>query len=216
MEKIFEWFNEKTQREKILLFIIPFGLAIALYLFLIQPLIEEKKKLEKELSDVRNITFLLAKKKAIEKEVKDLKKAKELEDISLKDIYELAISNRITILETEVLSKKGVSISKRGQNLYIERGKKSGLKGNLNIYQMKVIASKDNLYKFFKALTKNRLAFIAGVYHGCVSESEFNRRKNPPLICETSKSNYKRFLCDKDVSKIPKYIITIVSLDMED
>jgi len=228
MRRFFEWFNERTQREKILLSIIPFGFALAFYTFLIQPLVEEKKKLEEELSNVRNIAFLLAKKKAIEREIKNLRISKELEDLSLKDLYELARANDITILETEVLTKKGVSISKRGKNFYISKGisKKgkgdkrrkriSGLKGDLNIYQMKVIASKDNLYKFFKAIMENRLAFVAGVYHGCMSKKDFNRRKNPPLICETSKSDYKKFLCSKDVSKIPEYIITIVSLRMED
>jgi len=227
MTKFFEWFNERTQREKIFLSIIPFGFALALYALLIQPLVEEKKKLEEELNSVSNITFLLAKKRAIEKEIKNLKISKELEDLSLRDVYELAKANGITILETEVLTEKGVSISKRGQNFYISKGiskkgkrnkreKISGLRGDLNIYQMKVIASKDNLYKFFKAIMENRLAFVAGIYHGCMSERDFIRRKNPPLICETSKGDYKKFLCSKDVSKIPEYIIAIVSLKMED
>lgn len=227
MTKFFEWFNERTQREKILLSIIPFGVAFALYTFLIQPLVEEKKKLEEELNNVGNVTFLLAKRRAIEKEIRNLKISRELEDLSLKDLYKLAEVNDIAILEAEVLTEEGVSISKKGQNFYISKGiprkgkenkqkKLSGLKGDLNIYQMKVIASKDNLYKFFKAVMENRLVFVSGLYHGCMSERDFIRRKNPLLICETSKGDYKRFLCSREVGTIPEYIITIVNLRVED
>jgi hypothetical protein len=191
------------------------------------PLLGKKERLEREISDLRNITFLIAKKKILEKEIKNLRMGKELKVLSLRDIYELAKTNGITILEIEALTEKGISVKKIGQNLYLSKGiskknkedgqvKASGIRGALSIYRMKVIASKDNLYKFFKAITENRMTFVAGFYHGCMSGRDFIRRKNPPMVCEIPRSDYKKLLCSKDVSKIPEYIITIVSLKVED
>ncbi len=216
MNRLFEWFNERTEREKIILVIFPFLVIGALYYLMLNPLIAEINKVEKELEKLKDVSYLIIRKKALEKEIKELKKERRIKFLTVKELYEKAIKNGIHILEWELTSyTKKILPKKNGLTFSSSPKLKGSIGAFLDVYKLKVISSEENLYNFLKEITNNSLTFVLGLYTGCISERELMRRKSPPLICEVGR-DYGKFLCNEKSKDVPFYIITVGTIRLEE
>ncbi|GAB6065445.1 hypothetical protein JCM9492_05370 [Aquifex pyrophilus] len=215
MNKLFEWFNERTEREKIILVVFPFLLIGVFYYLMLNPLLSEINRVEKELKDLKDVSYLLIRKKALEKEIEKLKGEREIRFLTVKEIYSKAREKGVHILEWELASFTKNILPKKNGLMFSDSSKlKGSIKTSLDIYKLKVIASEENLKSFLNGLTKDSLTFVIGLYTGCISRRELMRRENPPLVCEVG--DYKRFLCDKESKDIPFYIVTLGTIRMEE
>ena len=224
MEKFFEWFNERTQREKLLLILAPLGLTLVLWLNFIQPLLSEKRKLEEELQDLRATQILIAKKLSLRKRVKELKTQVQVKTLTLEDLLTAADKYEIFIEKFEKVNPRGIVVQKRGKKIlfYKPGGKKnsktvkvkSGVKVKFTSYNLSVIASEDKVKAFIKYLFDNYFVVLSGFYKGCLGQRNFLRRVSAPLVCDSGRM-YRNLICKEDELSNYRYILSFVTITAE-
>ena len=220
MEKIFAWFNERTQREKIILTVFPFLIALLVYFRFILPLTQEENNLKNELKTLRDVAALQLRKNLLSKQLKKLKEETvKFKPVDIKDFYKLAKISNIDILELEKGSKKRFMLSFVGNTVSLRKGQANkrtrGRVISVEPIYMKLVGNSQGFKKYINNLAKeNYPIVIYGFYTGCLSDREYMRRKNPPLICETAERTYKGLICEKRFPE--KAFLTILKLNVGD
>ena len=220
MEKILAWFNERTQREKIILTVFPFLISLLLYFRFILPLTQEENNLKSELKMLRDVAALQLRKNLLSKQLKKLKEETEkFKPIDIKDFYKLAKISNIDILELERGDKKRFALSFVGNTLSLRKGQTNkrtrGRVISVEPIYIKLVGDSQGFKKYINNLAKeNYPIVIYGFYTGCISDREYMRRKNPPLVCEIAERTYKGLVCERKKNK--KALLTILKLNVED
>ena len=212
MNKFFQWFNERTQTEKIGLIGLVF-LGIAFFLYQIYQQREEISNLEKELRQVQNLQAYYYEKRRLEKGLQQIKKGITFKSLSYEDIFNTAYKNNVTILEAEKIQSKKFFANISGNKIILSKGaggrelnrrparqkKQVGQRARKSIIvepvNLKVMSYNKNMVSFLNELMENKLVSLAGLYSGCVEFANFERFKFPPKICDVDINQYKNWVC---------------------
>ena len=228
MNKIFAWFNERTQTEKVGLILLVLA-GVGFFLYQIYKQSVEIDRLEKDLRDIQNLQAYYFEKRKLEQKLKELKEGVTFHKLSYEDIYNAAYKNNITILEAKKLKVKKFFVNISGEKVILssavqkqrarrERGskqKKPQPRRRTIVAEpvnLKLMGNKEKMLTFLEEITQDKLVALGSFYGGCITESNFERLNAPPNICSMEIRRYKNWLCSK-VNR-DKFYITLLLLQV--